>query len=216
MEQRHALETTFMVAGDKAPQFSQDQAANGWQLRSVDGAWTVTLDAEFFSLETSAYTTWTDFRERLDHLVSAVIEAYGPALESRLGLRFVDEIIEPEVTEPGGWRGWIRDELLGPLVHADFAGSVRAVQQHVDFDAGDGYQVRLRHGTGPVVGERRWVYVIDHDCFRQAGRPFSHGGILAAAEDLHRIALQMFQAAITPELYAHLEPQGVHDPQGSP
>ncbi len=216
MNQRHAVEATFMLAGEKGSQLSHDQAPTGWQLRSDDDAWTVTLDAEFFSLETSAYTTWPYFRERLDSLVSAVIDTYEPVLESRLGLRFVNEITDPEVTEPAGWHGWIRDELLGPLVHPDFAESVRGVQQHVDLDAGNGYQVRLRHGTGPVPGERRWVYLLDHDCFRQAARALSHNTILTTAEDLHRIVLQVFQAAITPELYAHLERRVAHDAEGSP
>lgn len=195
-----------VVAGPGGAKVDQGQPT-GWQMRSSDEAWTVTLQTDFFSLETSAYDGWHDFRQRLEELVKAVLSINQPVLEERLGLRMVDEVVDPPVTAPGGWRGWIRPELLGPLAGSDFGESVRTLQQVVELDAGGGYRVLFRHGTTPIPGDRdkRWVYLLDHDCFRQAGCELTQDGVLAAAEDLHRIALQVFQGAITPELYQHLK-----------
>ena len=78
------------------------------------------------------------------------------------------------------------------------------MQQHIEFDAGNGYRVVLRHGTSRIPGEDQWVYLLDHDCFRQAGRALTNDGVMSAADDLHRIALQVFQAAITEKLYSYL------------
>jgi uncharacterized protein (TIGR04255 family) len=188
-----------------SPQVGHDQAASGWTMRSDEGTWTVTLDPEFFSLETSAYENWPGFRGRLSDLLGAVQATYAPGFEVRIGLRYVDEIVHPDVATPTGWKGWIRDELLGPLAHSDFGNAVRAIQQIVELDAGGSYRVILRHGTSPVGGDSRWLYLLDHDCFRQAGRPLQADAVLSSADDLHRLALQVFQASISPELYSYLE-----------
>ncbi|MDP9387701.1 MAG: TIGR04255 family protein [Actinomycetota bacterium] len=204
IEQRRGFTAQVAVVGGGAPQLSHDASEAGWQMKSDDGSWTVTLMPDFFSLETSSYVNWSDFRTRLVDLVAAAIAAYDPAMEVRIGLRYVDEITDPKVTSPTDWAGWIRDELLGPLSHPDLGAAVRVVQQHVEFDAGDAYRVVLRHGTGRIEGEEQWAYLLDHDCFRQAGRELTSEGVMAAADDLHRIALQVFQNAITPDLYAYL------------
>lgn len=193
--------------GSGSPQINEERVG-GWKLSSVDGDWTVTLLPEAFSIETSAYAGWPDFRKRLADLVSAVASTFGPALEQRLGLRYVDEIRHPEVTGVSGWKGWIRDELLGPLADSAFAPAIRVAQQIIEFDAGGGYRVTLRHGTSQAQGDDEWIYLLDHDCFRQAGRSFDEAGILTSADDLHRVALQVFQSAVTDRLYAYLEPEG--------
>ncbi|MDP9402541.1 MAG: TIGR04255 family protein [Actinomycetota bacterium] len=204
IEERQVITASLAVVGGGAPQVTQDKSGSGWQMKSEDGTWTVTLQPEFFSLETSAYEGWQDFRQRLEALVRGVIAAYEPALEARIGLRYVDEITDPRVTSPRGWRGWIRDELLGPVVHPLFGDAIRGVQQHVEFDAEGGYRVVLRHGTSPIAGEDQWVYLLDHDCFRQAGRALTADTVMTTADHLHRAALQVFQAAITDKLYSYL------------
>ncbi len=204
IEPRRGYTASLVAAGGAAPQVTHD-TSDGWQMKSEEEAWTVTLMPDFFSLETSEYVDWTDFRARLCDLVNAVTKEYDPALEARLGLRYVDEITDPKVTSPTGWVGWIRDELLGPLVHPDLGRAVRLTQQHVEFDAGDPYRVMLRHGTARIEGEEQWAYVLDHDCFRQAGRELTSAGVMDAADDLHQIALQVFQNAVTDKLYTYLK-----------
>lgn len=205
IDERRSL--AFALAGQMGgtpPAPMAQEGPSGWQFKSDDGAWTVTLDAEFFSLETSAYTSWIDFRARLESLSNAVLGVLEPALELRLGLRYVDEIVHPEVSSPTGWKGWVRGELLGPLAYEPFGHAIRAAQQQLEFDAGNGFRVTFRHGTAPITRDPGWVYVMDHDCFRQIGAPLSTGAILGATDDLHRIALQVFQNAITERLYRYL------------
>jgi uncharacterized protein (TIGR04255 family) len=204
MEQRPSMQAVMLLGQGRAPAMSHEQGPVGWTLRSEDGDWTVTLDPEFFSVETSAYVSWSDFEGRLSTLCEAVNDAYEPTLETRLGLRYVDQVKDPAVAEPAGWRGWIRDEMLGPLVIEGFAPAIRGIEQQVEFDAGGGYRVVLRHGTSLDQSPSTWAYLLDHDCFRQSARPFTVSGVLEAASDLHRLALQVFQSVITPKLYDYL------------
>ncbi len=204
VEQRQGMSVTL---GPGAPPISQEQTS-GWQMKSEDDSWTVTLDPQWFAIETAAYVSWSDFRGRLSQLVNAVTQVHDPNLEVRLGLRMVDEVVHPDVKAASDWRGWIRDALLGPIASSEFGDATSAIQQIVDMDAGEGNRVILRHGTAALAPGKGWVYQLDHDCFRQSGRPLIPDDVVDGADALHRIALQVFQAAITDELYDYLDTGG--------
>nr|WP_226095677.1 TIGR04255 family protein [Demequina sp. TTPB684] len=183
----------------------------GWQLKSSDGSWIVTLQPDFFSIETRDYTGWATFIERFRALSGVVSETYAPKVEHRLGLRFVDEISSADRRSASDWSGRIRPEVLGLLNDKDFGQSVRASQQVVELQGPNDTRVIFRHGFEPASGQRSGsTYRLDHDCFRQRTLPFDTDSLMGALESLHTLALQVFQKAITPELYAELKGDEVH------
>jgi uncharacterized protein (TIGR04255 family) len=192
-----------IVMGPNGVQQNQLQEQNGWQLRSADRAWTVSLMPDFFALECTGYTRWTEFKDRLAAVAKAVEAHVPPQVETRLGLRYVDKIpARNGAAGPDAWRGHIEEHMLGPLGRDDLAASV-VVTQHLAQMAGPGgTTVLLRHGTQPDGGE--WPYMIDTDCWRENAVAFSPEGIVAGADQLHRLGLQVFQTCITPELFAEL------------
>ncbi len=110
------LEVTLGIGG--SPIATQTSPLNGWRLFSQGRDWIVSLLPGSVSLETTAYTIWDgDFNSRLASLLDAVSEELRPALEQRLGLRYVDLLTEPEVTSPVGWQGWVETKFLGPILH---------------------------------------------------------------------------------------------------
>lgn len=162
------------IMGGPAGVSTTSDQQRGWNFRSADGAWTVVLMPEFFALETRAYTDWADFSSRLDELVRLVESVLEPSVEQRLGLRFINRV-DPVVRSPDGWKGWIDDRLLGPVLHSAFGPAIKAVQQVLQLDGGDDMEVLLRHGCllegspdDPV-----WHYLLDQDCSRSGGRAFS-------------------------------------------
>jgi uncharacterized protein (TIGR04255 family) len=194
-----------IIGGPAGISTATDQQ-RGWNFRSADGAWTVVLMPDFFALETRAYTDWDDFSARLDEIVRLVKEALEPSLEQRLGLRFIDRITDPKITSPQGWEGWIDDRLLGPVLHDAFGPAIKSIQQVLQLDGGDDMEVLLRHGCllEGAGDDQVWHYLLDHDCSRSRGRPFSADAIAEGARRLHELALAVFQAAVTPKLFAHL------------
>ena len=179
----------------------------GWQLNSDDERWTITLQTGFASLETSAYQDWKDFSQRFASLLDVLADLYQPTLEQRLGLRYVDEIHRPEMSAAAEWSGLIDSAVLGLIVDPDVGPSVRATQQIVELEGPEHLRILLRHGCEPVASGQGMVYRLDHDCFRQRGRSFETATVLATLEELHGLALQVFQKAITPALYAQLKGQ---------
>ena len=195
-----------LVAGPGGVQATPLEARRAWQFQSDDRTWTATLQEEFFSIETSAYSRWDEFRRRFAALTRGVDEVLKPSIEQRVGLRFVDQITEPEVETPADWRGLVEEALLGPAAYEPFAPAVSAIQQLVELVGPDDTRVNLRHGSQPLpdAGGHQ-LYLVDTDCYRQVGRRFQKDAVLQTIDQLHLLIKQVFQATITKELYLFLK-----------
>jgi uncharacterized protein (TIGR04255 family) len=186
---------------------STRQAQNGWRLVSADGSWSVTLMPGHAALETTAYTTWSDgFRPRLERLIEAVATHIAPYTEQRLGLRYVNRIVEPAVTSPRQWEGLIDSTLLGPVLHERLGLGATAAQQQIDLDVGDGVECTFRHGFFiDQANAHVQTYVLDTDVYRNSSGVFDTTDIMTTVDNFNTTALQIFQQCITPRLHASLK-----------
>ena len=202
----HAGQELTVTAGPLGVQTMPGAVQRGWRMRSEDQGWNALVMPDFFSLETTSYQDWPDFRGRLEAFTRAVATAMGPSLEQRVGLRFIDRITHPDVASPKDWARWIDGAFLGPIVHERIGDGVTTSQQIIQLDAGGGRLLMLRHGAvrDPGAGGE-WTYLIDQDWYVQRGRTFDAEQVLEAAESLHTLALQVFQQAITPDLFEYLK-----------
>lgn len=190
-----------LMAGPGTPTAETAEGQTGWQIAS-DAA-TVSIQHEFFSLETAAYTTWEEFRERLSLLAEAVQKQIRPTVEQRIGLRYVNTVVHPRVSTPTGWEGLIDADLLGCLAHGPLKGSIRSSQQVLELEGPADIRTNLRHGSQVAPTGGRPTYVLDLDCYTSAGRAFRASDILATFDKLHEAALQLFQSCVTPKLRDH-------------
>lgn len=174
----------------------------GWLLQSEDKKWTAVVSREYFSVETRAYNGWAGFKDRLARLARSVDEVFSPKLENRLGLRMIDQIENPNPNAPIGFRGLIIDELLGPIISTDLSSSVKSCQGIIELEGPDGASYNLQHGC--QLFDETYNYILDHDCFRQVGRPFNVDGILDTADKFRNLIKQGFRAVITDDLYEYL------------
>lgn len=203
--QQSQIDLVSTEGGGVAPSSSVTEH-RGWRLRSSDRTWTAALLPDYFALECSGYTTWPAFFSRLESLVNATTQHLGPAGLFRLGLRYIERIDLNEISEPQQWRGYINDHLLGPLLDQTMSASITAVQQIVQFAGTKGYQVALRHGVElDDTDDTRCPYVLDTDCWWRGSRSFDVAEVLADASSLHRLALQIFELAVTPKLLVRLK-----------
>jgi len=207
MEQMAQQEIGLAIGPAGPSQVSSGSTQQGWRLLSEDGTWTVALLPDFFALECTGYTSWTEFRMRLQGLAHSVLTHLRPSVELRLGLRYVDRITVPTVDEPQGWNGYINERLLSIALDERLGSALSSLQQIAQFQGPDGVQVLLRHGTQPDPTTSAWPYFLDTDCFRSDGRRLEVDSLMSGADALHRLALQVFQAAITPQLHELLAAQ---------
>lgn len=191
--------------GGQSPGVPSETSFTAWRMQHADG-WMVTVMPDSVSLETTRYTAWTsDFKPRLTALVDATAKHIKPATEQRVGLRYVDRIVEPPVTEPDQWRGLIADEALGALLHPTLGPLVRAIQQQLILDLGDGISaiVRTAMVADPAASDNL-AYMLDIDVFREGVRAFDSASIKGAVVNLHDINLRLFQQVTSADLRRQL------------
>ena len=182
----------------------QAEHTSGWRLRPRAGAWTIVLMPDFFALECTGYTTWAAFHERFKVLAELVASGGEPTIEKRLGLRYVDRMRWPRARAAASWRGFIDEHLLGPVLSEKFGSAMLGGQQVLHLLAPDSNEVLLRHGPQRNP-DGTWHYILDADCYRVTSNKLEATSMLAGADALHDLALQVFQASVTPEFLSMLE-----------
>ena len=204
-DQVHSIE----LAGGQSPNVRQGLI---WRLadRERDAPWRVSLGVDFVALETSSYDSRDDFLDRLRNVVSAVEQAFKPALASRLGLRYIDRLTDDAVDRV---HDLINPEALGIIRPAGIpqpalGASVIHLITEAQFLAEDGARIQGRWGKLPAnasydpdaleaVAKPSWV--LDLDMFTTESQPFASNGLLTTATGFARCLYWLFRQMVTEE-----------------
>src|SRR4051794_8465468 len=83
-----------------------------WRFGDVDRQWRVSLTSEFVAIETTKYTSRSDFFQRLRRVCEALDANVGPKLIDRLGVRYIGRITGAALDDIGEL---VRPEVRGIL-----------------------------------------------------------------------------------------------------
>jgi uncharacterized protein (TIGR04255 family) len=172
----------------------------------------VALAPQAMSYETSAYRRFEEFGDSIAQVLD-VVEGLELGLAfTRVGLRYIDEIDEAQVPDPGAWHRYIQPALSSALDHFDPPPLEH--QSAALFEIGESHHVVLRYGlmrqpavdpTGPLVIEAPpsgRYYLIDIDSAwegRADGAPTTKW-VREKLDELHAPIRQLFENTITEEL----------------
>lgn len=189
----------------------QAAATGGMRFASVAGDWTCSLFPDFVSLETTAYSDWQDFDSRLREMLAAVVDVVHPRVETRLGLRYVNEIQIDDVRAPSDWLNYLNPALVSELSPTEpLAASLLTLHQMMQVDIGEGGRLTLRHGLpGEATedGDKALTYLLDLDCFRQSQRLLVVDDVMSEADRLNTAITSMFQWCLQESLWEELDPR---------
>lgn len=172
----------------------------GWRIRSSDQTWGITLMPDFVSLETTAYRIWDgDFRDRINAVLLSVEKNLHPRGIERIGLRYVNNITEPDRPEPADWAEVIRPELLGPVANSFWSSGIKAFQQQIELDLEGDSRCIFRQGLVPGPTGEIEGYLLDYDIFSQYPQRFDVENVMGMLDSFNRAALALFQNSITPD-----------------
>ncbi len=195
--------------GPAAPDIRQEARTRQWRFADPMDTWSVVLAQDFVALETRAYEDFEDFLTRLRRILQALVEHIQPALTTRIGLRYINEIR----VDGRAWSAALRPELLGPLAVDAFAETAyQAVQElRLVFPPSEG--VTVRHGLfpgGTTVQPRPGIetptvpfYLLDFDAYQEA-QPFQSLGIdpdelCTHVARYNRVVRRLFRWSLTEE-----------------
>lgn len=80
--------------------------------RSKDQKWTISVKSFSIAIETSKYIDFEDFYERFVQILDSAKSMMDTDFFTRVGIRYINEI----PIEDGNLNGWVRDDLISPIV----------------------------------------------------------------------------------------------------
>lgn len=187
-----------LVAGDQPSPVMEPRNA-GWQLVSVDGSSVATFLPGSASIQTTQYKSWEDtFRPMLTAMLTAFDTVVHPRIRQRIGLRYVDRLVDPTSSKPSDWRERVTDTLLGPIADPLFSDYVLSSQQQVELKIDENRNALIRHGPfsdGALHGAIS--YILDIDVFDTSTTAFGLANTLTISDELNKTALSLFQSALS-------------------
>jgi len=178
-----------------------------WRLSDVTNSWRLSLSRDFLALESSAYHSHGDFIQRWGVILDAFYSTLKLPVVDRFGLRYVDRIKHPALSQ---LTKLIRSEMLGVL---GISAASKLLQSYSEsaFDlAPDRLVVRWGQlapnvsydpGTITPLAEPSWI--LDLDMFREMTRVFSPHEIADEAKAYAKKIYTFFRWVVTPEFLVY-------------
>lgn len=170
-------------------------------------------------LETTTYQGWEDFRLAIEDVIRALEDVNRPDGILRIGLRYLDEIRVPSITEvPGDWDGYIDSHLLAAASRDFMPQSLQPAswQGLVQYKTTSDSTLKVRYGpksghaVNPAGPTRRRnspkpgpFFLLDSDSFWVADEEvpeFETKTILELCDSLHAPTREFFRVAVTEKL----------------
>jgi len=203
----------FEVRPGAAPQIRQTP---GRTFKNTSSTTVATLTSDRLSLETTAYSHFSEFREQLLTCCRALVEAGVTPAIRRIGLRYIDEIRLPEagIANVRDWARWIDPSLLGQLALGPSDAEVLQAEGAVVYRLGQDRGLNFRFAAlpqGAVVSPAALVrapfdqnlpfFVLDLDGYKDFSGPdatlFSVDAVASTLDAVHGPSGATFQASIT-------------------
>lgn len=183
----------------------------GWSLSTKDRSTSVLILADMLTVSTSRYER---FSTSLGDLVALALDAFTavlrPELNTRVGLRYVNRLSEPEAETAGFWSTVLTPSFAGPLNEPTLARLV-AGAHHQLF-------LRLTETSGAVINsgvippqfpDGKWDYLLDTDVSDEHSRATDVGHLKNTLRQLNRTALSLFTIVFSDGYQANLGRQEI-------
>jgi uncharacterized protein (TIGR04255 family) len=184
-----------------------EQKISSFQFSSADENWVVGISVDSVSLQTKSYEHFRDFQDRWRAVAEVVQEIHKPALQTRFGLRYTDELTAEGATTPAAWFGLLRSDFSGLGASDEWRDKVRQSFQEWVLELNEGL-CTLRHGFLPTVFQGRDpFYLLDVDCYVEGGEPYDPQRQESLLDAFNDAAHALFVSSISPELYGSFGPE---------
>lgn len=170
-------------------------ASRLYRFRSADQHTAITLATDFYALSSTGYTVWEAFARDLAMAHDAIQRIYQPGFSTRIGLRYVDEIV-PSVLELSTFNevvDLIRPELT-TLFRTDAWSTPAEMLCQLLLQDQEG-NLGLRYGT-KITGDES-VFLLDFDYYDDRELPFEN--IIERCHHYHDVIYDAFRWCIKDE-----------------
>ncbi|MBW2703776.1 MAG: TIGR04255 family protein [Deltaproteobacteria bacterium] len=176
-----------------------------WRFAEEAGNWRVSLAPNFVALETSSYTSRSDFIGKFKAVAEALNEHIDPRIAARLGMRYIDRITDPNMDDI---ENLVRKEMLGILSTSMFEHIQHSLSETVFAFPNSDNKLLARWGCVPPKGtvdpnaiepvdQKSWI--LDLDMFNDQQRPFDPNALASEAHVFAERLYTFFRWAVKKE-----------------
>ena len=197
------------------PAIDQTDTAKNYHFASADSVWAVNLTNTFLAVSTSNYSTWEEFKDRVQTIVTVFNRLYSPAFFERVGLRYINAIqrtklgVSPDIQ----WTEFIHPFALGFLSDDVMRDKISGFNSTTEINNDSGIMTRIVTALGQVKNSANTEqyapeisFIIDTDSFFGKIVNVNDG---LALDRLHQAATEAFQFIITEKLCEVMEPMPI-------
>jgi uncharacterized protein (TIGR04255 family) len=144
----------------------QQLPRKSWKFTTEDMTWEVTLTRESYTLSTTTYRRWEEFRARFEIVLGALQSEYRPSFITRIGLRYQNLIVRSRLgLSDSSWADLLQPHITAEYSSLEISPAIQEAVHRVLIGLSGNGKVNLRHGTARKDGEDEIVYFIDNDFF---------------------------------------------------
>lgn len=196
-----AEQTRGLILGPQGMEPTEPRVT--WRFADVSGSWRVSLAPDFVALETTLYSSRSDFLERLKDVLIALDVHVKPQIVERFGMRYIDRLVDPYTKEI---LKLVRPEVAG-VIATEFREHVHQTISESLFNLPGGQdQILARWGILPEnttidpaavepINEPSWILDLDMSLSNQ--REFDVEALMGEAQRFAERIYTFFRWAVT-------------------
>lgn len=194
----------------QTPKILQSESLNNYSFSSDDMSWSINLTSTSFSLTTSEYVSWYDFKNRLQEPFNALLDIYKPAFFERVILRYINAFRRSQLgLDSTPWNKLIKPMALGFLSNDTIKDDVIGYATTSEIKISEKTIARINSLLGKVKTDTseasELAFIIDNEMFFTERK--NVGEAIDALDELHSFSWKLIGAVIEEELHQAMEPK---------
>lgn len=180
-----------------------------WRFIDLTNSWRVSLASNFLALETTAYSSRSDFLQRLEKVVIALHQTFNLTTIERFGLRYIDRLVGQDIENLSSF---FRSEMTG-LMSSELRDDIQQTINESVFNIDNqGRHIIARWGLVPPnqtfdpdaiepIAQKSWILDLDMSLSKE--REFSTLTVMEEAKQFSERLYTFFRWAVTDEFLNH-------------
>lgn len=190
---------TFDAVADKVSKTHEDVTV--WRIEDKQKSMRFEATSQYCLLEYAQYINSEKLRQDSDAFMTAFLKTHGIEEVSRMGLRYVNQIMLPSIKKVADWSKYISSELLNgtAFIQSKVGAPLRYLNQiEVNSSSNSLVSVNFKYGIwndkypSPITSAE---YILDIDCFTRSPISVSTD-VESTYADLNKAAETVFEQAI--------------------
>lgn len=199
MEPKSAFTQELMISPQGGVDNVKRTEFREWHFHGKNREKTLTITPTAIIINYKKFNTFRQMRNEFFEIIELFFKHFNDSLGSRLGLRYINEILLPD-ENPFAWDGYINSKLLGLFNFYESNDSLSRIFHNLEYNYGD-YNLKFQFGMhNPDYPSNivKRIFILDYDAYYQGVQEKEE--ILTNLDKFHTKIQKLFEYCIDNKL----------------